>query len=141
MLNIKKYLYSFVQSFTITDSNMETGLQLGSDLLQVGSQIMDLTWSNKDPSNKAVSKFESVIYQVGLNKRKANIRNLFYKALILLFIWVKVTIVLSVLIYWLSLALWLFLGMTILITIFFMFWIYTLPFLLILCLHSVNGLI
>ena len=40
---------------------METGLQLGSDLLQVGSQIMDLTWSNKDPSNKAVSIFETVI--------------------------------------------------------------------------------
>ena len=41
---------------------METGLQLGSDLLQVGSQMMDLTWSNKDPSNKAVSIFETVIY-------------------------------------------------------------------------------
>ena len=40
---------------------METGLQLGSDLLQVGSQMMDLTWSNKDPSNKAVSIFETVI--------------------------------------------------------------------------------
>ena len=46
---------------TITDSNMETGLQLGSLLLQVGSQMMDLTWSNKDPSNKAVSIFETVI--------------------------------------------------------------------------------
>ena len=43
---------------------METGLQLGSDLLQVGSQMMDLTWSNKDPSNKAVSIFETVIYQL-----------------------------------------------------------------------------
>ena len=41
---------------------METGLQLGSLLLQVGSQMMDLTWSNKDPSNKAVSIFETVIY-------------------------------------------------------------------------------
>ena len=40
---------------------METGLQLGSDLLQVGSQMMGLTWSNKDPSNKAVSIFETVI--------------------------------------------------------------------------------
>ena len=45
---------------------METGLQLGSLLLQVGSQMMDLTWSNKDPSNKdpsnkAVSIFETVI--------------------------------------------------------------------------------
>ena len=40
---------------------METGLQLGSDLLQIGSQMMDLTWSNKDPSNKAVSIFETVI--------------------------------------------------------------------------------
>ena len=48
---------------SITDSNMENGLQLGSDLLQVGSQIMDLTWSNKDPSNKAVSIFETVINQ------------------------------------------------------------------------------
>ena len=43
---------------------METGLQLGSDLLQVGSQMMDLTWSNKDPSNKAVSIFETVIYLI-----------------------------------------------------------------------------
>ena len=49
------------KSITITDSNMETGLQLGSDLLQVGSQMIDLTWSNKDPSNKAVSIFETVI--------------------------------------------------------------------------------
>ena len=40
---------------------MKTGLQLGSDLLQVGSQMMDLTWSNKDPNNKAVSIFETVI--------------------------------------------------------------------------------
>ena len=40
---------------------METGLQLGSLLLQVGSQIMDLTWSNKDPSNKVVSIFETFI--------------------------------------------------------------------------------
>ena len=40
---------------------METGLQLGSDLLQVGSHMIDLTWSNKDPSNKAVSIFETVI--------------------------------------------------------------------------------
>ena len=45
----------------ITDSNMETGLQLGSDLLQVGSQMMDLTWSNKDPSNKTVTISETVI--------------------------------------------------------------------------------
>ena len=43
---------------------METGLQLGSDLLQYGSQIMDLTWSNKDPSNKAFSIFETVIYSL-----------------------------------------------------------------------------
>ena len=42
---------------------METGLQLGSLLLQVGSQMMDLTWSNKDPSNKAVSIFETVILE------------------------------------------------------------------------------
>ena len=40
---------------------MKTGLQLGSDLLQVGLQMMDLTWSNKNPSNKAVSIFETVI--------------------------------------------------------------------------------
>ena len=45
----------------ITDPNIETGLQLGSLLLQVGSQMMDLTWSNKHPSNKAVSIFETVI--------------------------------------------------------------------------------
>ena len=50
MLNIKKYLYSFVQSFTIMDSNMETGLTTrirlapgritnnGSDLEQQGSE-------------------------------------------------------------------------------------------------------
>ena len=43
---------------------METGLQLGSDLLQVGSQMMDLTWSNKDPSYKAVSIFETVILEI-----------------------------------------------------------------------------
>ena len=43
---------------------METGLQFGSDLLQVESQMMDLTWSNKDPSNKAVSIFETVIVKI-----------------------------------------------------------------------------
>ena len=43
---------------------METGLQLGSELLQVGSQMMDLIWSNKDPSNKAVSIFETVITKI-----------------------------------------------------------------------------
>ena len=47
---------------------METGLQLGSDLLQVGSQMMDLTWSNKDPSNKAVSIFETVINDLFYSK-------------------------------------------------------------------------
>ena len=52
---------SSLSSSNITGSNMETGLQLGSLLLQVGSQMMDLTWSNKDPSNKAVSIFETVI--------------------------------------------------------------------------------
>ena len=45
----------------ITGSNMETGLQLGSLLLHIGSQMMDLTWSNKDQSYKAVSIFETVI--------------------------------------------------------------------------------
>ena len=40
---------------------MKTGLQLGSLLLQVGSQMMNLTWSNKDLSKKAVSIFETVI--------------------------------------------------------------------------------
>ena len=40
---------------------METGLQLGSLLLHIGSQMMDLTWSNKDLSYKAVSIFETVI--------------------------------------------------------------------------------
>ena len=43
---------------------METGLQLGSDLLQVGSQVMDLTWSNKDPSNKSVTISEIVITKI-----------------------------------------------------------------------------
>ena len=51
---------------------METGLQLGSDLLQVGSQMMDLTWSNKDPSNKAVSIFETVISKVIFRKQNFN---------------------------------------------------------------------
>ena len=40
---------------------METGLQLGFLLLHIESQMMDLTWSNKDPSFKAVSIFETVI--------------------------------------------------------------------------------
>ena len=40
---------------------MDTGLQLGSLLLHHGSQMMDLIWSNKDPSYKAVSIFEAVI--------------------------------------------------------------------------------
>ena len=48
---------------------METGLQLGSLLLQVGSQMMDLTWSNKDPSNKAVSIFETVIGDYNLKSQ------------------------------------------------------------------------
>ena len=43
---------------------METGLQLGSDLLQVGSQMMDLTWSKLDPSNKTVTISETVILSV-----------------------------------------------------------------------------
>ena len=43
---------------------MGTGLQLGSLLIQVGSQMMDLTWRNKDPSYKAVSIFETVIYRI-----------------------------------------------------------------------------
>ena len=50
---------------------METGLQLGSLLLHIGSQIMDLTWSNKDPSYKAVSIFETVIYKI-VNRSSAN---------------------------------------------------------------------
>ena len=40
---------------------METGLQLGSSSLHIRSQMMDLTLSNKDPSYKAVSIFETVI--------------------------------------------------------------------------------
>ena len=40
---------------------METGLQLGSLLLHIGSQMRDLTWSNKDPSYKAISIFISAI--------------------------------------------------------------------------------
>ena len=45
----------------ITDSKMETGLQLGSKLLQVGSKMRDLIWSNKDPCYKPGSIFETVI--------------------------------------------------------------------------------
>ena len=55
---------------------METGLQLGSDLLQIGSQMMDLTWSNKDPSNKAVSIFETVIEELESQIRSK--RDLYY---------------------------------------------------------------
>ena len=40
---------------------METGLQLGSKLLQVGSKMRDLTWSNKDPCYKPGSIFETVV--------------------------------------------------------------------------------
>ena len=65
------FVYIAQSLISITDSNMETGLQLGSDLLQVGSQIMDLTWSNKDPSNKTVTISESVI----LNLIKLFIKN------------------------------------------------------------------
>ena len=43
---------------------MDTGLQLGSLLLHIGSQMMDLTWSNKDQSYKAVSIFETVIFRL-----------------------------------------------------------------------------
>ena len=46
---------------------METGLQLGSLLLHIRSQMMDLTWSNKDPSFKAVSIFETVIADLHLH--------------------------------------------------------------------------
>ena len=45
----------------ITVSNMETALLFGSLLLQVRSIICDPTWSNKDPSWRPVSIFESVI--------------------------------------------------------------------------------
>ena len=40
---------------------MKTGLQLGSLLLHIGSQMMDLTWSNKESSWRPVSIFETVI--------------------------------------------------------------------------------
>ena len=43
---------------------METGLHLGSKLLQVGSKMRDLTWSNKDPCYKPGSIFESVIEEI-----------------------------------------------------------------------------
>ena len=64
---------------------METGLQLGSLLLHIGSQMMDLTWSNKDPSYKAVSIFETVIvigekkyiYKMVLDKAKFALLNLY----------------------------------------------------------------
>ena len=46
---------------TVTVSNMETALLLGSLLLQVRSIICDPTWSKSDPSWKPVSIFESVI--------------------------------------------------------------------------------
>ena len=42
---------------------METAFKLGALLLHIESQMMDLTWSNKDPSWKAVSIFETVIYR------------------------------------------------------------------------------
>ena len=48
---------------------METGLQPRSLLLHIGSQMMDLTWSNKDPSWRPVFIFEPVIryyYQTAL---------------------------------------------------------------------------
>ena len=45
----------------ITVSNMETTMLLGSLLLQVRSIICDPTWSNKDPSWRPVSIFESVL--------------------------------------------------------------------------------
>ena len=38
--------------------------QLGSKLLQVGSKMRDLTWSNSDPCYKPGSIFETVIYSV-----------------------------------------------------------------------------
>ena len=43
---------------------MDTGSYFGSLLLHIGSQMRDLTWSNNDPSYKAVSIFISVIYQM-----------------------------------------------------------------------------
>ena len=63
---------------TITDSNMETGLQLGSLLLQVGSQMMDLTWSNKDPSNRVVSIFETVLRIIDKKKTNKSIESISY---------------------------------------------------------------
>ena len=45
---------------------METGLQLGSKLLQVGSKMRDLTWSNSDPCYKPGSIFETVIFNFEL---------------------------------------------------------------------------
>ena len=48
---------------------METGLKLGSLLLHIESQMRDLTWSNKDPSYKAVSIFISVIISTLLMRR------------------------------------------------------------------------
>ena len=47
---------------------METALLLGSLLLQVRSIICDPTWSNKDPSWRPVSIFESVILIKFLNR-------------------------------------------------------------------------
>ena len=58
-------LFQIIEAYSvsITDSNMETVLQLGSLLLHIGSQMMDPTRSNKDPSYKAVSIFETVIFK------------------------------------------------------------------------------
>ena len=49
------------KKYNITDTKMETGLQLGSKLLQVGSKMRDLTWSNSYPCYKPSSIFETVI--------------------------------------------------------------------------------
>ena len=48
---------------------METALLLGSLLLQVRSIICDPTWSNKDPSWRAVSIFKSVILNIASKER------------------------------------------------------------------------
>ena len=59
---------------------METGLQLGSLLLYIGSQMRDLTLCNKDPSYKPVSIFETVI-ECHARSKKKNFNKKFIEAM------------------------------------------------------------
>ena len=71
-------------TWSITVSNMETALLLGSLLLQVRSIICDPTWSKSDPSWRPVSIFESVIHliRILMHLEELNIQGLSYKYLI-----------------------------------------------------------